>query len=542
VALGGTTGVSNGLPSSMPDGWTGTAAAISTFGDHADGIVAQSIGGGGGNAGMGSGNTQGFGQTSSSSISLNLGAKGGTGGAGGAVNVNLYSGSIQTYGSDAIGVLAQSVGGGGGSSQGGSLNIAQSFGVKKATIEPDLNFRMGGNGVTGADGGTVAVNVSAPIATAGGDATGLLAQSIGGGGGVGGSAGADGSADNPVITALKAREFGSELSALLTKELNLPNSGSLPPLDVTFGVAIGGTGGAGGDGQTVTINQNAPIATSGDWAAGMIAQSIGGGGGKGGSSAASGTGGFDAITINLDYSLGGSGGTGGDGGPVNITMGDGAAVSTQGFGAAGVVAQSVGGGGGIAADGSDSSAGTISLGATTTGNGGGGGDGGTVTFLYNGSNPTISTLGDVADGIVLQSIGGGGGIAGAGSSKWVQSLGIAGQPDQHAADHLDQRLELIRHSCAERGRRGRHHRHAAYRGRAHHLDRRQQYRQRRRGQRNHDQFDHYQYFRCRLFRHLRAVGGQRRRHHTRGGLQHRRSHAGPGSRPAADGADEAGQR
>jgi uncharacterized protein YhjY with autotransporter beta-barrel domain len=428
VALGGTTGVSNGVPSSTPDGWTGTPASITTFGDHANGIVAQSIGGGGGNAGSGSGNTQGFGQTSSSSLSINMGAKGGAGGPGGPVNVNLYSGSIQTYGSDAIGVLAHSVGGGGGASQGGSLNIGQSFGIKKATIEPDLNIRMGGNGVTGADGGTVTVNVSAPITTAGGDATGVLAQSIGGGGGVGGSAGADGSSDNPIITVLKVRQFASELSALLTKELNLPNSGSLPPLNVTFGVAIGGTGGAGGDGQMVTVNQNAQIATSGDWATGIIAQSVGGGGGKAGSSAASGTGGFDAITINLDYSLGGSGGTGGNGGPVNVTIGDGAAVSTQGFGAAGIVAQSVGGGGGIATDGSDSSVGTLSLGATTGGKGGTGGEGGVVTFLYNGGNPTISTGGDVADGIVLQSIGGGGGIASAGSSKWDQSLGILGQP------------------------------------------------------------------------------------------------------------------
>jgi uncharacterized protein YhjY with autotransporter beta-barrel domain len=427
VALGGTTGVSNNIPSSTPDGWTGSPSSITTYGDHADGILAQSIGGGGGNAGTGSGSTQGFGQSSSSTISISLGAPGGTGGGGGPVNVNLYSGSIQTYGSDAIGVLAQSVGGGGGTSQGGSLNIAQSFGLKKATIQPDLSIGLGGKGVNGADGGTVTVNVSAPITTAGGDATGVLAQSIGGGGGVGGSAGADGSADNPVISVLKTREFGSEISALLTKELGLPNSGSLPPLDVTFGVAFGGSGGTGGDGQTVTVNQNAPIATSGDWAAGIVAQSIGGGGGKGGSAAASGTGGFEAITINLDYALGGSGGTAGQGGPVNVTIGDGAAVSTQGFGAAGIIAQSVGGGGGIAADGSDSAVGTLSLGVTETGTGGTGGNGGPVNFLYNGGNPTISTSGTLADGIVLQSVGGGGGVASAGSSKWVQHLGIVGQ-------------------------------------------------------------------------------------------------------------------
>ncbi|TSD90203.1 autotransporter outer membrane beta-barrel domain-containing protein [Mycobacterium sp. KBS0706] len=262
----------------------------------------------------------------------------------------------------------------------------------------------------------------------------MLAQSIGGGGGVGGSAGSDGSADNPVITALQGREFGSDISSTFE---GLNNSGSKPALNLTMALAIGGTGGTGGTGGSVTTDLSAPIATSGDWAQGVVAQSIGGGGGKGGTAAATGTGDFAEITDNFDHAIGGTGGSGGDGGTVQINFNQGVSVATGGpnaknavvggFAASGVVGQSIGGGGGLGGDGTDIATGTITVGGAVNGsddneNAGGVGNGNTVTFKSSTSGAAgISTSGDAADGVILQSIGGGGGIGGAGSSYWTQN-------------------------------------------------------------------------------------------------------------------------
>ena len=49
-------------------------------------------------------------------------------------------------------------------------------------------MRVGGNGGGASDAGTVDVDNTGDITTFGGDAHGILAQSIGGGGGIGGDA------------------------------------------------------------------------------------------------------------------------------------------------------------------------------------------------------------------------------------------------------------------------------------------------------------------------------------------------------------------
>lgn len=413
AALGGT--VSGDGTSFSPDPSGSAPTAIVTYGDFANGLTAQSIGGGGGNAGYGSGNTQAFGAGDDITLNVSLGGKGGSGGAGGPVNVYLYPGNgITTYGSGALGILAQSIGGGGGASQGDSFAVATPVEHGSAFII-GAALNLGVNGGAGGDGGPVNVSLQAPITTQGGDATGVLAQSIGGGGGLAGSAGADASADSPVNTVGNARQAGSNLAAALKGDT---------PIQVTYTQTIGGQGGTGGNGGTVTTDLNAPITTTGDWANGVVAQSIGGGGGKGGSAAAKGTGGIPAIAVNLDLAVGGNGGGGGQGGQVTINLGEGGFISTAGFGAAGLIGQSIGGGGGIGADGSDAAAGNISAGMAFGGKGGQGGSGGPVTFGYVDS--TIVTTGAAADGVELQSIAGGGGIAGAGSSlfvsggKWLQ--------------------------------------------------------------------------------------------------------------------------
>jgi uncharacterized protein YhjY with autotransporter beta-barrel domain len=411
MALGGTVSVSGNTPTFTPDPVGAAGSTITTYGDFAAGIKAQSIGGGGGDAGHGGGNTQNFGTGYNITVGINLGATGGQGGNGGPVAIEVFpistasTSTVLTWGSGANGVLAQSIGGGGGTSSGGSYSFGGTKDQEKdGSIVANVNVALGLQGATGGLGGNVNVDVKAPITTHGGDAAAVLAQSIGGGGGVGGSAGSDASADNPIIAGLNVRSATSNI-----------RNGSAAWV-ATFSDSVGGRGGLGNDGGTVNVNLNSALTTFGDWADAIVAQSIGGGGGKGGTAAATGTGGRPDITININNAVGGSGGIGGAGGPVTVGLG-GSTINTGGFGATGVFAQSVGGGGGIAADGSDGAWGYLAVGGASSGSGGAAGVGGNVTVNTNaGSLNSITTKGEAAEGLVLQSVGGGGGLSGAGSS------------------------------------------------------------------------------------------------------------------------------
>jgi hypothetical protein len=424
------------LGDNTPDSYS-NPTSIKTYGDYANGVVAQSIGGGGGNAGFGSSSSQAFSTTYSLNFNVTLGSSGGTGGEGGEVTVDLYAGDgITTYGSGAIGIMAQSVGGGGGASQGGSYGIGGGGGVGGANVSTSATVSVGTEGGAGGKGGDVTVSAMAPITTHGGDATGILAQSVGGGGGLGGSAGSDASADNPVLQGLDARQATSNWKSFFEENDDGDGGENNGSWAANLTVSVGGQGGAGNDGGTVWTGLYAPITTAGDWANGIHAQSVGGGGGKGGTAAASGTGGYSYVTLNIDQAVGGSGGTGGDGGSVTVELNQGnqggsydnnTSIHTAGFGAAAVLAQSIGGGGGAAADGSDSAVGTLSVGGQSGGTGGAAGDGGTVLVnYYNPDSTAIVTTGDVADGVILQSIGGGGGMAGAGSSLFVAAFQQSG--------------------------------------------------------------------------------------------------------------------
>ncbi len=413
------------------DGDRAGTAGITTYGDYANAIMAQSIGGGGGNAGFGSGNTQNRGGTVSISAGVNMGASGGSGGAGDAVAVTVSEdGTIDTYGSGAHGVVAQSIGGGGGTSQGGSLSFGTAASLsgggegdddsddEDLDLEGNISIAMGRDGGSGSQGGTVEIQNDGTITTRGGDAAGILAQSIGGGGGLGGGAGGDASADNPIDPATGERRFSTGGSGN-GEESDDDDSTSL---SATFSMELGGGGGKAANGGSVTIGNNGTITTGGDFSTGILAQSIGGGGGKAGTAVAQDTDGSPDLSINI--ASGGSGGEAGNGGEVNFTLQEESAISTQGYGAFGIHGQSIGGGGGIGVDGSGAGAGSeanpgkISLGGDFSGNGGSGGTGGAVEL--DGS-ATVATSGDAAHGIVLQSIGGGGGVGGQGSSV---SLGV----------------------------------------------------------------------------------------------------------------------
>lgn len=423
--------------------------SVETSGANAAGLLAQSIGGGGGTAGIGNGGvtSQNLGSeiTTAIDLSLGLGGTGGSGGLGGSVTVNNEAGAqIVTTGSGAQGILAQSIGGGGGNAGGG---VASGSGDDVV-----INVAVGRDGGNGVDGGAVTVTSSGTIRTgalvtnngesyvSGGDGVGILAQSIGGGGGVAGS---------------------SDATAPLGPLFQLEDLLNNPDKSYEANVAIGGTGGSAGNGGTVTVSTNGTITTLGERAFGILAQSIGGGGGSGGaatsqasavagggqggesggnagaaatatpgSSGEDGSGsegggggseeGGQGQTYAATVSVGGTGGGGGNGGTVSVSN-LGSRLTTTGYGAVGMLAQSIGGGGGVGAEGTVNNHTTIGLGGDWNGGGGSGGDGGAVSVMTG----AVATLGDDAPGVLAQSIGGGGGAASAGCSNSI-GAGLGG--------------------------------------------------------------------------------------------------------------------
>ncbi|KAA3448911.1 hypothetical protein C7I87_18900 [Mesorhizobium sp. SARCC-RB16n] len=353
---------------------------IETYGQQAYGIFAQSVGGGGGNGGFAGGGTIG-----AVALTVTLGGKGAAGGLAKAVTVNNAS-TIITHADGSIGINAQSIGGGGGN---GGFSIAGALAVGA------ISAAVGGDAGDGSSGGTVTVNNQGDINTTGIKAYGIFAQSVGGGGGNGGGAIA----------------FSLAVS---------PDPEEIPAVAVS--VAVGGSGGVGSIGDTVHVTNGGDIATHGTAAHGIWAQSVGGGGGTGGyAGAGSGSMGPGA---NISVAVGGTGGTGGNGGAVIVDAGKdalgaivaGSTITTWGLGADGVRAQSIGGGGG---DGgfaigvnlgiNNSDLPLASIGVTVGGQGALGGDGSSAT-VNNWS--VIRTYGDNSAGIFAQSAGGGGGDGG----------------------------------------------------------------------------------------------------------------------------------
>src|SRR5690606_10604253 len=292
---------------------------------------------------------------------ISVGAGGNASGNGAAVDVTLQANEgsgIQTAAAGAYGVLAQSIGAGGGLGTGVAADSAVAIQVG-GWINPQASDSVGGNG------GVIDLQAQAQsVYTAGADAAGLVAQSIGGGGGVGG------------VLALDGHD--------------------LTDLDMVVGGALEGVG----NGVTLSTDQGLVVATQGERAYGVVAQSIGGGGGGGGVLALDGH-----DLTDLDMVVGGA--LEGVGNGVTLSTDQGLVVATQGERAYGVVAQSIGGGGGIGVAGAPTGVVDVQLGgshASATP-----GSGGQIDLQADG---IIQTAGAGADGLVVQSIGGGGGLAG----------------------------------------------------------------------------------------------------------------------------------
>jgi hypothetical protein len=276
------------------------------------------------------------------------------GGAGGGASINASGESdgtttivvqnaatISASGAGIMGVAARSLGGNGGDGGDGTSGGAGGYGGKiqinllagaTITTDGDEGYAVlgqsvggigGGNASTagaGGDGGDVDVYASSgtTIKTQGDYAAGVTLHSIGGGGGLGG-------------------DFTNVLAG------------------------SGGDGGNGGDAGVVEITSGADVTTHGQYAHGLLVQSIGGSGGAGG------------VGVGFIVALGGQGGEGGGG--ENVIVNNTGAVTTSGYGANGIVAQTLSGGGGAAG----AAGGAISVG----GNAGAGANNSAIAYVTN---------------------------------------------------------------------------------------------------------------------------------------------------------------
>ena len=452
---GGTAGTGSDVQVINNGGITSTQNASSDAQMY--GIFAQSVGGGGGSGGIGIGGNVTSG-TDSKSLDVGIGGTGKGGGTGGTVSVS-NTADIATAGDASMGIFAQSIGGGGGAGGAGFSGTVSGGGSEDSSNSKagkTLSFALGASGGGGGAGGDVNVENSGLIVTGNGSgaamsqAHGIFAQSVGGGGGVGvltGSLDYGGTASGKGI----AMTVGSTPTGGDGGTVTVVNTGLIqtqtPASYGVFAQSVGGSGGAVGDlggmgaqdswtavvtlgstggagnGGAVTIANgggqalgSGSITTTGDGSFALYAQSIGGGGGDGGNAAGLiNSSDASATTENAKVTLNSGAHTAstGDGGAVTITHLGGDLVTT-GTSAPAVYAQSIGGGGGTVGTGAVAASGSVNLGGT----GGTEGDGGTVTVTIAGGSITTGNGARAAGGVIssfgilAQSVGGGGGVAG----------------------------------------------------------------------------------------------------------------------------------
>lgn len=226
----------------------------------------------------------------------------------GTVTVNNNAGAtILTESHDASGIIAQSVAAGGGIVKALSTDAQDNAGGG-ANPDPikdngsfDLSIVFGGTGSDGSNGsaGAADVNNSGSITTQGRNSYGVLAQSVGGGGGL-----------------VLGGEIGGGPGGFMNTAAMRGNGGDV----------------------NVTTNGGSSIVTSGQGAVGIFAQSVGGGGGIAGDTGLS--------QLHLSYPSSNNHPGSGNGGAVNVTVNASSSVQTGGANAPAIIAQSVGGGGG----------------------------------------------------------------------------------------------------------------------------------------------------------------------------------------------------
>jgi hypothetical protein len=154
------------------------------------------------------------------------------GGSSNPVSVDL-SGNITTRQSDSTAIFAQSVGGGGGNA---GLDVAMSI-----LGQGSLDIGVGRKGGTGGTGGNVVVTSDGTLVTLGDRSVGVLAQSVGNGGGKSGS-----------------YSFGASAKSTSGEgESQTSQSGKVS-------VKVGIEGGAGGTAGSVDVTTSGAIRTAGN--------------------------------------------------------------------------------------------------------------------------------------------------------------------------------------------------------------------------------------------------------------------------------------
>ena len=400
------------------------------------GVFAQSVGGGGNGSSI---ITASFASGESAlSAGLAIGGAGGSGNNAGIVTVT-NDGLIDSTGDRAHGIFAQSIGGGGGNgglvlsanatigengsspflaiggSGGAAGNAAVGLtltpGINNIVIANELSAVIGA--VTGGAGGApgeVTVNQDGNVTVLGAGSEAIKAEAISGGGGTL-------AFDFEGITSLPGLSARTEALNLETAETTSIAAASADGFvtveqieanleGTVISMNLGSEEGLTGQtGQDVTTDTTGDFATSGNSSPGFGLSSIGGG---------------TMITLfdfepddvlhdffGIALDLGGQGGTGNAGGTLSSVHTD--AVTTTGVNSPGVLGQSIGGGGraAVTVDGRSASFGAarFRLGATNSSSE----TGGTVSRTQTGA---VMTAGDVSPGVLLQSIGGGGGSVG----------------------------------------------------------------------------------------------------------------------------------
>ena len=369
-----------------------SAGGIATYGGGSEGILAQAIAGGGGRVGVlmknvtSSSNNVGTGDITLGAKNLSLSSTAGAITGANTVSGMTVSGAVTTNdGPWAPAVTGQSIGGGGGIVVKSLNNVTAQFN--------NITLGMGAGNTVQSHGGAVTTTSSGALTTAGYQSSGLVMQSIGGGGGTVYS-----DATNATLGSTSGGGNGGVVSLTSTSVINTSGSDSHGIVAQSVGggggfldgtasnsLTLGNVNGGAGTGAAVSVAANGTtgIVTHGTNAAGILAQSVGGGGGIGSYST--------AIAIGGNNTASQAGGA--------VTVANSASIITNGAGAPGILAQSVGGGGGIGL--TTQATGTIT---TNAGNGAGG----AVTVNVNAA---IQTLGAYADGVIAQSVGGGGGLS-----------------------------------------------------------------------------------------------------------------------------------
>ncbi|NJN72940.1 MAG: hypothetical protein HC799_09100 [Limnothrix sp. RL_2_0] len=356
--------------------------SIDVSGDEAYGIYAQSVGGGGGDGGFAAAfSTSGFSSNPASAIAGSLltfamGGFGGTGADGGDVLVD-HSGTITARGDDAYGIFAQSVGGGGG-------NAAYSFSSPLWTVADAIIKTVVGGGSSG-ESGTVTVNATGDIVMLGKDSQATNNQGINGGGGT-------------TNLFLDFSDFGTEAIPTLTEA------------ELKSEIQIGSNQATDAVGSTMEVEQRANVLTVGDNSSGSLTQSIGGGGGTVNQQVVL----NETTDFNVAARLGALNTNNSAGNTINQTQTG--STTTLGNGSTASAVQSIGGGGGqfkldidtVAADGitpvaSSGATANVILGADPSYNN----SASTITVIETGDT---TTMGDRSTGKLIQAIGAGGGL------------------------------------------------------------------------------------------------------------------------------------